>query len=70
MRILFQPARDVQDLALAFTETLTHLHYLAAAGRAKTEIAASGLRRFRWRLRCHPMACRQSSTSKMRYGSI
>ena len=47
MRILFQPARDVQDLALAFTETLAHLHYLAAAGRAKTEIAASGLRRFR-----------------------
>jgi glyoxylase-like metal-dependent hydrolase (beta-lactamase superfamily II) len=47
MGVLFPRARDVQDLALAFTETLAHIHYLAAAGRLETEITASGLRRFR-----------------------
>ena len=48
MGVLFRPPRDITDVALAFTETLAHLHYLLGTGRLEVESTAT-LRRFRAR---------------------
>jgi hypothetical protein len=46
MSVLFKPPRDIQDLALAFSETVAHLHQLAGAARLIVDIDDQGVRRF------------------------